>query len=781
MPGAPTAAYACSCLNVRIAPVPTTASAPPSSGDFTPVHVGDEGIFINHLQLTVRVRSRAEAMTRNRRARYTSVTCLICQVLVYRVHQVIPLDADSRDGPLLPTEDWVEQDLLKSPSGWIEVHKQCLTGDAISRAEGSSEYSPLFSVTVPVQLDPPASPQPPAHDGPKKAFLEHLTPLFLPPPFTPGNPAFAHLSSIATAQSNAWRASVEDEIAALIRAKTEQLLHSEAVLRRQVETIYSRFRDGMQAVEQADAAALASPRSPRSSISGASGTGTPSSPTSGAADYGFVPLPVAPVRHELPTSMSALSASLAVSGMHHPRAQQPQPEPTSPVSTLFDSVAGTSPTLTANSVTHPPGREFDGEANLLDIPRRMDDTINTAASFRFFQIEEEMQRKQEAVEVRRREPSVLQQPVAESSAAAASRAGPSTVNGSGNRADDTSTNGQQPAENGKGKGKGKKKMVTFQSQPAVVTIKREVKAEKEEEDRLTRNDGDEMVFDFETDNKGTESTEGTVMTLVEGPPQPRPSQPRRTSGGRKLPKDSAGLPQSFAALRPASLPVFSHMRPRRSPLRPLNDLPDASQHQRQDEERTADDDGLDGEDYDSRDYEILKLVAAHNPSHRGAWKKGSAEWKAFVNNRNGRYSSSSLDDDDDEMEPPVPAHINNAGIASSMPIAIRTLGRPPVHLSLASYRPEEALPPNQNQNRQAPSQPPAPGSLRSSMYAERDIHRAIDPGALDFAVDNGTILEEDEAEADDDDRLGRGRDRALRILQARNELPDSSMFYSLAS
>lgn len=127
-----------------------------------------------------------------------------------------------------------------------------------------------------------------------------------------------------------------------------------------------------------------------------------------------------------------------------------------------------------------------------------------------------------------------------------------------------------------------------------------------------------------------------------------------------------------------------------------------------------------------------------------------------------------------------------------MPIAIRPLVRPPVRLTLASYRPEIALP--------AIPEPEPPtvslsSSVRNAIYAERDIQRSIDPGALDFAVDNGSIIEEEDQDestgaygqtaagsssAEGPRRMHSGRDVALRILQARNELPDSGMFYSLA-
>jgi hypothetical protein len=62
----------------------------------------------------------------NRCVRYTTLTCLLCQTLAYRVQQLVPQDVEGQEGPLLPTHDWVEQDILMSSSGWIEVHSNCL-------------------------------------------------------------------------------------------------------------------------------------------------------------------------------------------------------------------------------------------------------------------------------------------------------------------------------------------------------------------------------------------------------------------------------------------------------------------------------------------------------------------------------------------------------------------------------------------------------------------------------------------------------------------------------
>jgi len=104
-------------------------------------------------------------------------------------------------------------------------------------------------------------------------------------------------------------------------------------------------------------------------------------------------------------------------------------------------------------------------------------------------------------------------------------------------------------------------------------------------------------------------------------------------------------------------------------------------------------------------------------------------------------------------------------------------------LSLASYQSKTALS-NSRDVLVSPFHKGAVNStaLRKAAYAERDRSRSFDPGALDF-----------QAEMDDDDfnddtytttpqEVGeRGRKRALKILQARSELPEAGMWRSLAS
>jgi hypothetical protein len=42
------------------------------------------------------------------------------------VHQTISSDVVGGEATLLPTEEWVEHEVMKSASGWIEVHKQSI-------------------------------------------------------------------------------------------------------------------------------------------------------------------------------------------------------------------------------------------------------------------------------------------------------------------------------------------------------------------------------------------------------------------------------------------------------------------------------------------------------------------------------------------------------------------------------------------------------------------------------------------------------------------------------
>lgn len=144
-----TGQYSCKCLNVRIRAAAAHPNPPDQAtdADYSQVYVGEDGILVvsgnisawkfvvlrkqffqqAHPQVTLRSRTRGVHITGTSRcSRFISLTCLICETLVYRVHQVIPIEIEGKDGPMLPTDEWVEHEIMKSLSGWIEVHKSCL-------------------------------------------------------------------------------------------------------------------------------------------------------------------------------------------------------------------------------------------------------------------------------------------------------------------------------------------------------------------------------------------------------------------------------------------------------------------------------------------------------------------------------------------------------------------------------------------------------------------------------------------------------------------------------
>ncbi len=80
-----------------------------------------------HPQLTLRTKSPGVTIPDTTRcSRFTTLTCLICDLAVYRVHQLISAEVEAKDLPLLPSDDWAEQEIMKSPNGSIEIHKDCL-------------------------------------------------------------------------------------------------------------------------------------------------------------------------------------------------------------------------------------------------------------------------------------------------------------------------------------------------------------------------------------------------------------------------------------------------------------------------------------------------------------------------------------------------------------------------------------------------------------------------------------------------------------------------------
>ncbi|KAK7696036.1 hypothetical protein QCA50_000677 [Cerrena zonata] len=279
-------AYACKCLNVRITPLPAPEQAKPAEKDYSKLYVGDDGISVAHTQLTLRARSHAKEEKRGDDTiltRYMSLTCLVCQTLVYRVLQVITPDIDCGEGPLPPTEDWAESELLKTASGWIEVYKDTISGDDIPKAETSPLYSRTFCIVLPsggsssTFAAPSYSAPSPSKSPPEdQKHLPALPPLFLPPPFTPSHSVFKHVSAVASEVSSKLREEAEEYLAKVFQAKIAELEAAEGKLRAEVETIWTQWK---QAVSQAEQEANEKKRN-RSTNRQSGNFSTPTSPTS---------------------------------------------------------------------------------------------------------------------------------------------------------------------------------------------------------------------------------------------------------------------------------------------------------------------------------------------------------------------------------------------------------------------------------------------------------------------------------------------------------------------
>lgn len=183
------ATYACRCLNIRI-----TASQPPSAApeyprdtNYTPVYVKDDGISVVrpsapkqklpkiyhihscqiHPQVTVRVPSKAEPIPgTSRYSRFTVLTCLFCGLPVYRVHHTISLDVEGAESTLLPSEDWVEHEIMKTATGWIDVHKDCIvSGASLHLTARSGEILFLYGCVTAAK----------SQSNPPFRFLSHAT------------------------------------------------------------------------------------------------------------------------------------------------------------------------------------------------------------------------------------------------------------------------------------------------------------------------------------------------------------------------------------------------------------------------------------------------------------------------------------------------------------------------------------------------------------------------------------------------------------------------------
>ena len=167
----------------------------------------------------------------------------------------------------------------------------------------------------------------------------------------------------------------------------------------------------------------------------------------------------------------------------------------------------------------------------------------------------------------------------------------------------------------------------------------------------------------------------------------------------------------------------------------------------------------------NEDDAMLKLVAAHTPSHRGMWDKDNGKALRMVMGEDTKHVSTSKNSTDSET-----ASINDEiGECSRSPslrfaLTLKCLG-------WTSYEPPEDI------ARSLPVSIDPPFASKNSTRPERS---RVAP-KLPLPLEPKTIVEESaEEEAEPLEGEGRGRERALQIIQARNKLPEPGMWRSFA-
>lgn len=264
---------------------------------------------------------------------------------------------------------------------------------------------------------------------------------------------------MAEQDSQSTRATADQELARIVRAKATEVEAKEADLKAQLERLWVKFRHGLEKIQQER------PHAPPSSTPWSSPARTNDHRSNGlkapVAIPGFIPVSVtAPTRTTPPPPRKSwLSQSLASSHMHEAMADRK-----SHIANGSEGASNRSesPTLVPNSLNE---REI---TSVLQFRRRIDDSVNTAASYRYFlNIEEEMARhkKERAPEVDSDHDDAMGMPGPSRPTANGRDSHPSATTDSGANAH-ADSKGNEKQEKGKKESKNKSKHVHFNVQPA---------------------------------------------------------------------------------------------------------------------------------------------------------------------------------------------------------------------------------------------------------------------------------------------------------------------------
>jgi hypothetical protein len=328
-----------------------------------------------------------------------------------------------------------------------------------------------------------------------------LRPLFLPPPFSPSHPLFAYISSVAENKSQSTRTAAEKHIADMIKAKVAEVEQFENQLRNEMDMLWRCSKVTMDEQRKND---NASPSPSRHRENNA-----PGSRHDPVTIQNFVRPPDVVLRPTPANSaprISYLSASLANTGFYYPGAttEYSSSSPSHPSSP--DSSPRSLSTPSSLSELSSVRARSNGGSSLLNDPfrRDMDQAKDVAASFKYFTLEHEMQKPRPALvtpeppkveDTAPPEEMVITNGI-EKSSDVSQPPSPETIshpkstsnhlsNGTGKEDGKMDTSA---ASDQQGSIKGKRK-VTFNVEPSIVTIARDVDGEKDQVQELVESSG----------------------------------------------------------------------------------------------------------------------------------------------------------------------------------------------------------------------------------------------------------------------------------------------------
>ncbi|KAF8305135.1 hypothetical protein DL93DRAFT_372059 [Clavulina sp. PMI_390] len=252
----------------------------------------------------------------------------------------------------------------------------------MKRASSSLNFSPNFSLVLPTPSTTPRTST--SAPNPTEPTYPQIPPstLFLPPPFTPADPIFVHLSSHAQTVSDNARLQAQAELDTFMRRKVEEVAELDRRLRKEVDALWATWRSSWNEV----VAPTLSPEQRRSNLNGPSPIAAPASSdstqpsTAPALTNGSSFKPIAPI--SIRGGFDAIKDQRVSS--EDEDEEEGSPRQPSTLSRITNSdTAGTSSSLSVISHPHQTPDASDsrlGRSPRMPLPRRSSGGISSSLS-----------------------------------------------------------------------------------------------------------------------------------------------------------------------------------------------------------------------------------------------------------------------------------------------------------------------------------------------------------------------------------------------------------------